>query len=336
MSALSNFFRLRDGAGRTPPLVRLIQRGETESALRLILAPLGQRATHESILEFLQFALYRGIDLTRTFGLFDGAKLVWAALPVVAPGRTMLVMTPPTPPRPAPLPPVIRVLDELCQTHAERGVHIAQVLLEPAAVALVELLGQARFSRLAELIYLHREVKRAPGVALPPGMMLQTYSSQNHSRFAHAVQRSYVGSLDCPPLNGRRDIEDILAGHRAGGDFDPAHWFVLIERDRPIAALLLAGIPAQRGMELVYLGLTPEARGRGVGDLLMRVALRTVLEARFEFLTLAVDAMNHPAIRLYERHGFRRLYSRLALLRDIRDERAPLPESSGQSTRASL
>ena len=118
MSALSNFFRLRDGAGRTPPLVRLIQRGETESALRLILAPLGQRATHESILEFLQFALYRGIDLTRTFGLFDGAKLVWAALPVVAPGRTMLVMTPPPPPPPAPAALDTRVLDEPCRARA--------------------------------------------------------------------------------------------------------------------------------------------------------------------------------------------------------------------------
>lgn len=336
MSALSNFFGLRDASGRPPPLVRPIQRGETEQALRLILAPLGHRATNESILEFLQFALHRGIDLTRTFGLFDAGKLVWAALPVVAPGRTMLVMTPATPPRPAMLPHAVRLLDDLCQHHAARGTNIAQILAETAASGLGGLLGQARFSRLAELIYLHREVKRAPVPAVPPGLLLQTYTPQNHSKFAHAIQRSYLGSLDCPPLNGRRDIDDIIAGHRAGGDFDPAHWFVVLDRDTPIAALLLAGIPAQRGMELVYLGLAPEARGRGIGDLLMRVALKTVIDARFEFLTLAVDSMNHPAIRLYERHGFRRLYSRLAMLRDLRDDRVAARVSGIESAPAPL
>ena len=33
---------------------------------------------------------------------------------------------------------------------------------------------------------------------------------------------------------------------------------------------------------------------------------------------LAVDAANAPALRLYHRHGFRDLYRKLALMRDLR------------------
>src|SRR3712207_8951894 len=39
----------------------------------------------------------------------------------------------------------------------------------------------------------------------------------------------FRSSLDCPALNGVRDMEDVLAGHKASGEFDPALWFLLSE-----------------------------------------------------------------------------------------------------------
>src|SRR5690606_2604680 len=126
-----------------------------------------------------------------------------------------------------------------------------------------------------------------------------TYSPDTHADFAATVQASYEQSLDCPALNGLRDIEDVLAGHRATGDFDPNLWTLLLEHDRPIGVSLLARLPYADSCELVYFGLVPAARGRGLGHLAMQHTLATLARTDLSRLTLAVDANNLPAYRLY-------------------------------------
>ena len=59
--------------------------------------------------------------------------------------------------------------------------------------------------------------------------------------------------------------------------------------------LLLSRIPHSDAMELVYLGLSPEARGKGWGDLMMREAMHRVAADGRKKLTLAVDSINAPA-----------------------------------------
>ena len=51
--------------------------------------------------------------------------------------------------------------------------------------------------------------------------------------------------------------------------------------------------------------VAPEARRHGVADALVDDAVRRAREAELSFLTLEVRASNTPAIRLYEKHGFR-------------------------------
>jgi len=77
-------------------------------------------------------------------------------------------------------------------------------------------------------------------------------------------------------------------------------------------------VPRSEFAELVYLGLTPPARGRGVGDLVIRHALWTVRKMELSNLTLAVDAKNAPALRLYFRHGMQQVGRKTALIRDLR------------------
>jgi len=64
--------------------------------------------------------------------------------------------------------------------------------------------------------------------------------------------------------------------------------------------------------------LTPAARGRRLGELMMRQALAVTARRRQPRLCLAVDAENVPALKLYYRHGMRRVGSKLALMRDLR------------------
>lgn len=317
MSALSNFLGLRDADSVRSSSVRLARRDEIEPGLRLILAGPRPKAADETVLGFLQFALQRGIDLNAMWVVIADDKLVWAVLPLPVPGRTMLVFAPTLPPRRGHVLLARQAMEAACRHWAERGVRLAQVLIESDAGAIRSLHAQCGFQRLADLIYMERQVHRPPAGDVPPGLSLHHYSPQNHSRFARAIQQSYAQSLDCPALNGRRDIEDVVAGHKAGGEFDPRHWLMLCEHDEPLGVLLLARVPASLGMELVYLGLAPAARGRGLGDWFMQQAIRTAHEAGCNALTLAVDAANPPALRLYQRHGFRRFYVREAMVREL-------------------
>jgi ribosomal protein S18 acetylase RimI-like enzyme len=212
---------------------------------------------------------------------------------------------------------VVRVA-EFCR---ERSVQLAQVLLDPGDASNRRLFESAGFRWLSQLIYLQRSLGRAPSLpapALPVGFAWETYSAGGHERFAQTIQSSYQNSLDCPALNGLRSMTDVMAGHQAAGEFDPAWWLLLREHEALRAVLLLARSPHSEMAELVYLGLVPEARGRGIGGVLMRQALHLAARGGCARLSLAVDAQNTPALKLYYRHGLQRLCARDAMIRDLR------------------
>src|SRR5690348_13385932 len=103
-----------------------------------------------------------------------------------------------------------------------------------------------------------------------------------------------------PELEGLRSLDDVLASHRAGGRFVADRWQVGRVRGEPgsAAVLLLSGVPDRDAWEVAYLGLTPPARGRGLGRAVLAhaAALARPHAARLE---LAVDVRNLPAHHLY-------------------------------------
>ena len=123
-------------------------------------------------------------------------------------------------------------------------------------------------------------------------------------------------------------MRDVIEGHCATGEFAPHLWHVLLEHDRPIAVLLLNRSIHANAMELVYIGLAPTWRGRGIADLLMRLAIFLSAHDGKRELTLAVDSRNVPAMRLYFRHGFKRVGSRTAMILDLRSLRSPQSPSA--------
>jgi len=94
---------------------------------------------------------------------------------------------------------------------------------------------------------------------------------------------------------------------------------VLTEGKKPAAVLLLTKVPRSDMAELVYLGLSPGSRGRGIGDLMMKQGLWAVRKRmNLGRLTLAVDSRNVPALKLYYRHGMQQMGRKMAMLRDLR------------------
>ncbi|HEY7119339.1 MAG TPA: GNAT family N-acetyltransferase [Tepidisphaeraceae bacterium] len=301
---------------------------ELEAAVRLVLTPSGGQAggaagaaedVRAAAAEFIAMGRERGITFDGIHVAEHQGRLVSAVLPVISPGRTMLILSPPGGLAKGMDAGTRRLIEPVCRYCAQWGVHLAQALVDPQDAALERVFADEAFARMAELYYLQVQAAAdAPYPSLPPGVSWVTYSDRTHGLFGRAVLASYQDSLDCPALNGRRNVEDILAGHKATGMFDPTTWLVLREGESPLGVLLLSESLRGDAVELVYLGLAAAARGRGLGEVLMRQALAITGRSRQPRLCLAVDSRNAPALKLYYRHGMQRIGSKVAMLRDLR------------------
>jgi ribosomal protein S18 acetylase RimI-like enzyme len=145
-------------------------------------------------------------------------------------------------------------------------------------------------------------------------LRLETFRSVRHEQFTSVLQRTYEGTLDCPELNGVRTLDEIITGHRAEGKFSPDRWWLALHEDRPVGVVLLAELLDGLSWDLSYLGLAPEARGRGLGRALLDHALHFAREHLATRLILSVDGRNEPARRLYRAAGFTEFESREVLL----------------------
>jgi GNAT superfamily N-acetyltransferase len=88
------------------------------------------------------------------------------------------------------------------------------------------------------------------------------------------------------------------------------------------------GAPA-RLAEFVSMWVNPSARGRGVGDLLIRSALRWAHDQGYSDVGLWVTEHNHHAERLYTRHGFQRT----GAVAPVRDGEPQLEFAMSRSTK---
>jgi mycothiol synthase len=123
-------------------------------------------------------------------------------------------------------------------------------------------------------------------------------------KFAATLEHTYIGTLDCPELNGVRTIDEIIAGHRAQGKFRSDFWWLAFDEDRPAAVLMLAETLDGITWELAYLGVVPEFRRRGLARWLLTRALHSLCTQPATHVVLAVDERNQPARQMYQSMGF--------------------------------
>jgi ribosomal protein S18 acetylase RimI-like enzyme len=201
-----------------------------------------------------------------------------------------------------------------------RGFCLAQAVLdESAGPRAARDLIRGGMPRVTELLYLERDT----ATPLPPatgescrgrdsarswpcsGFEWRPFDPTLDAEFRSVLQATYLGSMDMPELEGARGLDDILEGHRAAGRFVPERWRLgrIPGEPRAGAVLLLAEIPGRDVWEVIYLGLTGAARGRGLGRAVLQHALE-LARPHVPRLELAADVRNAPAMRLYRAAGF--------------------------------
>ncbi len=210
-------------------------------------------------------------------------------------------------------------------TNPKHDVRLAQSLPEPREATTSAALLRAGFLRIGELLYMRRSLNRDAPVGepgWPGGVSVVSVSSlgapeRGEGALLAAMESTYEQTLDCPELCGMREARDVLASHRATGVYDPSLWWVVIEAGVPCGCMLLSRCPEPRSVELVYLGLAPRLRGRGVASRLLAMGIDRARGTALDEMACAVDARNTPAIALYERFGFRSFARRVAFVKPV-------------------
>jgi mycothiol synthase len=190
------------------------------------------------------------------------------------------------------------------------GAWIVQALLDPAAHDDADALDRNGFEYLTDLRFL---VHMLAGPAADPiaeksleGEMeiIRYEPGARDDRFARLLERTYVGTRDCPEVGGRRSGADALVSHRMSGDFDPSRWSLYRVAGKDAGVLLLNAHPEHSAWEVVYVGVSHDCRGLGLGRRMMNDALAAAQSAGQSALLLAVDSRNDYASKVYDELGF--------------------------------
>lgn len=199
------------------------------------------------------------------------------------------------------------------------GMGIAQSLVTPGDHECEQWLALGGMSHAADLLYLTADVDSVPITAPQLPFELEAFQPAYTARLIDVIQRTYIGTLDCPRIDGLRDTADVLTGYQAVGAYRPELWFFVREQDRDVGCLLINVHPDVFHAEIVYLALAPEVRGHGWGLQLARHALWLARATHCQRAVLAVDGANAPAVALYRAAGFETFDRRAVWLRTFHD-----------------
>jgi mycothiol synthase len=308
-SAISSF------RGGEPPRIERVREADRREALSILLT--GRAAGGEAqVDQFLAFADEQSLHLGDLWAAWVGDRPRATVLLVASPGRTAMLFCAPVASR-SEVALQGQVIERACAAQDRTRARIIQSLLDPPQTLERRALERAGFEALATLIYMQRSPQTSATptpLDLGAGLEVRRWRDELRPQFARAVLASYEGTLDCPGLLGMRPIDDVIDGHRGTGQFDPALWFTWWSGDEPAGVMLLSRVRQRGAVELVYLGLSPAWRGRGLARRMMHLGLELAGEAGAAAMVLAVDERNVPALTLYRGLGFRPTARKVAMI----------------------
>lgn len=183
------------------------------------------------------------------------------------------------------------------------GAAVAQALVPPVDRATPGRLTAAGYARLTDLSYQFADALPDPGPR-PAALQWRPVDDADRGRLAAVIERTYVGSHDCAELDGLRTAADALDEYAAEGTVAERGWWLASVAEADAGCLLLRDHGALDLVEIVYLGLVPEVRGRGLSHELLAQAWRGARAWGRRRAMAVVDVANAPALRLYAATGF--------------------------------
>ncbi len=244
-----------------------------------------------------------------------GRKCLAAAMISENPGRTALLLQSPHDARGVDETALVELLRAACTASLEANIAFVQAMVDPENPAETDVLVRAGFEKLAELLFMRLDLSSrvAPdSAAKNPALAWRNYGQFDEAELGRVIESTYVDSCDCPRLCSLRDIAEVIAGHKSGGLARPDAWWI-VDVDGVAAGCILVNDYAQSlSGDVAYLGVVPASRGMGLSREMLRRSAEKARKRGLKSLTLAVDADNLFARRVYDSEGFEELHRRLA------------------------
>ncbi len=149
-------------------------------------------------------------------------------------------------------------------------------------------------------------------LSLPTRMSLMPWTAQDFQPAGELIHAAYSGHMDAEindqyrTLHGALRFLHNIVRFPGCGVFDPAHSWVLRDRDeRNPVGLVLASRVSGDVAHITQFCVAPQYRGQRLGLLLLEHSIGALRRSGLGSITLTVTEANEPAMRLYERLGFR-------------------------------
>jgi len=199
----------------------------------------------------------------------------------------------------------VALIERAAQEAGRKGARMVQTIVETGDTAGVAVFQDAGFEFLAELAFLERAVRKEELLfEEPEGFEFITFEEGLEPYFVEVLEKTYVGTLDCPRLSEIRTVREILESHKLTGTFDPTLWHLVKMGGREAGVILFNYLDSTDVYHLTFMGVVSEMRGRGIGKLLVRFGLARLASRTNAKVSLAVDVENWPARRIYDETGF--------------------------------
>ena len=161
----------------------------------------------------------------------------------------------------------------------------------------------------SELKVLTRDIEISSN--MPCHFLCKDFGQMIEAALFELYQKTSENSLDCPEGHLFRDIRSTFEGLFNDPFLDNSVSKVVFLNEKPLAVIFVA--LEGNGLRILYVGVLPEYRNIGVGSFIMNFLKSCLLEKQHEYLEVLVDESNYPAVRLYEKFGFKQI-SRWKLL----------------------
>ncbi|MCL2303852.1 MAG: MtaA/CmuA family methyltransferase [Planctomycetaceae bacterium] len=173
-----------------------------------------------------------------------------------------------------------------------------------------EELEQAGFEYVSNILTLIADEVSFPMVVDSEGDSgrLSFVTGQNDTIFEDMTplfERTFEQTNDFPTLVGVTPTAEVLRSYQTGAGYRPELWFFAQHDTENVGCLILADHPEFGQLELLYLGILPEHRGRKYSYAFVQHAQRIARRLGRRMVTVAVDSQNQAALRVYIRCGFR-------------------------------
>ena len=169
----------------------------------------------------------------------------------------------------------------------------------PAASVLADRLG---FARVRDLWVMRRSLREPlPPLEPPPGVELRTFRPEDAAAFLDLNARAFAHHPEQGGMT-RADLDE----RAAEAWFDPAGFFLAVDGAGTLLGFHWTKVhdAAPPHGEVYVVGVSPDARGAGLGGLLTLAGLHHLRDRGLGEVILYVEADNAPAVHVYERLGF--------------------------------